>query len=87
MAAPDSGGYPARAQFGVLAAIDTQHRAVAVIAMAWKWSAVMVDYFARTAGVNIRRTTSGLFRDFSRQLLHFGAFSFSFHDRGPSDRC
>jgi hypothetical protein len=33
------------------------------------------------AAVNIRRTTSGLFRDFSRQFLHFGAVSFSFHDR------
>jgi hypothetical protein len=28
----------------------------------------------RTA--NIRRTTSGLFRDFLRLFLHFGAFSF-----------
>src|SRR5450631_1477304 len=35
---------------------------------------------------NIRRTTSGLFRDFSRQFLHFGAVPFSCRDRRPSDR-
>jgi hypothetical protein len=38
------------------------------------------------AEVNIRRTTSGLFRDFSGQFLHFGAISFSIYDRGSGDR-
>jgi hypothetical protein len=42
---------------------------------------------APSPAVNMRRTTSGLFRDFWRQHLHFGAFSFQNNEHHSTERC
>ena len=61
-----------------------RNRAGALIAMTL--GRLMMVVREGPSPANIRRTTSGLFRDFLRQETHFGAFSFQYRARCPSDR-